>query len=169
MTKPAFLPVVALLAGSVLLAGCTDMRRALGIERSTPDEFAVTARPPLTVPPDFSLRPPGGGGAVQTQQNRRAEAAVFGANRPAFETDGTRSSGESALLATAAAGSTIDPEIRTVLDRENPGPDTIDRGLFESIMFWQDRTSESNRVIDPAAEMERLRSQLPPNGAGASR
>lgn len=162
MKRTTLVPVLALLAGSFAVSGCTDVRRALGIERTTPDEFAVTARPPLTVPPDFSLRPPGGTGAVQTEQNRRAEAAVFGANRPAFEADGSRSAGETALLATAASGATVDPEIRVVIDRENPGPDKVDRGLFESIMFWQERSNPSNQTIDPAAEAERLKNQVPP-------
>jgi hypothetical protein len=41
-----------------LLPGCTDMKRAIGLERTSPDEFAVESRAPLTMPPDFELRPP---------------------------------------------------------------------------------------------------------------
>lgn len=168
MKRSTLVPVLTLLAGTFALSGCTDVRRALGIERTTPDEFAVTARPPLTVPPDFALRPPGGAGAVQLQQNRRAEAAVFGPNRPNFATESAnRSAGESALLETAAAGATVDPDVRQVIDRENPGPDKVDRGLFESIMFWQERTNPSNQTIDPKEEADRLKSQLPPQGQPA--
>jgi hypothetical protein len=47
------------MAGLVLLAGCDDMRNALGMERHVPDETKVVSRPPLTLPPDFNLRPPG--------------------------------------------------------------------------------------------------------------
>jgi hypothetical protein len=45
-------------AGGVLLSGCTDLKRAIGLERSSPDEFAVESRAPLEMPPDFDLRPP---------------------------------------------------------------------------------------------------------------
>lgn len=51
------LAFACLAAGSVL-AGCTDMKRAIGLEQVSPDEFAVESRAPLTIPPDFDLRPP---------------------------------------------------------------------------------------------------------------
>ena len=46
------------LVGTVLLAGCIDFKRSIGLEPAMPDEFAVELRAPLTVPPDFDLRPP---------------------------------------------------------------------------------------------------------------
>jgi hypothetical protein len=46
------------LAGASLIAGCTDFKRAVGLEPTLPDEFAVESRAPLTIPPDFELRPP---------------------------------------------------------------------------------------------------------------
>jgi hypothetical protein len=42
----------------LLLPGCSDMRVALGMDRVGPDEFVVESRAPLTIPPDFNLRPP---------------------------------------------------------------------------------------------------------------
>ena len=45
---------MALLIG---LAGCSDFRRAVGTEKSSPDEFEVVVRPPLSLPPGFSDRP----------------------------------------------------------------------------------------------------------------
>src|SRR5215468_9317495 len=45
-------------AGALLLFGCGDFKRTLGIEKTSPDEFAVESRAPLTIPPDFDLRPP---------------------------------------------------------------------------------------------------------------
>ena len=46
------------LAGSSLIAGCSDFKRSIGLEPTLPDEFAVESRAPLTIPPDFDLRPP---------------------------------------------------------------------------------------------------------------
>ena len=45
---------MALLVG---LAGCSDFRRAVGTEKSSPDEFEVVVRPPLSLPPGFTDRP----------------------------------------------------------------------------------------------------------------
>lgn len=43
------------------LSACTggqNARDILGLDRRAPDEFRVIARPPLSTPPDFQLRPP---------------------------------------------------------------------------------------------------------------
>jgi Protein of unknown function (DUF3035) len=54
-----FVAVSALcLTGPLLIAGCTDFKRSIGLEPTLPDEFAVESRAPLTIPPDFDLRPP---------------------------------------------------------------------------------------------------------------
>jgi hypothetical protein len=49
---------VVSLVGVLLMAGCTDFKRSIGLEQTMPDEFAVESRAPLTIPPDFDLRPP---------------------------------------------------------------------------------------------------------------
>jgi hypothetical protein len=46
------------LVGALVLSGCTNFKRAIGLEPTMPDEFEVEARAPLTIPPDFDLRPP---------------------------------------------------------------------------------------------------------------
>lgn len=46
------------------LTGCGEGQNArdiLGLGRKVPDEFRVVARPPLSTPPDFQLRPPSHG------------------------------------------------------------------------------------------------------------
>jgi hypothetical protein len=49
-----------ILAASVLtLAGCDSFSSMLGLERHVPDETQVVTRPPLTLPPDYDLMPPG--------------------------------------------------------------------------------------------------------------
>jgi hypothetical protein len=45
-----------------MLTGCgssADLRDKLGLNHQGPDEYRVVPRPPLSLPPDFSLRPPG--------------------------------------------------------------------------------------------------------------
>ena len=65
---------VTCLVSAFAISGCSDFRRAVGIERSAPDEFAVESRAPLTIPPDFDLRPPQPG-AARPQESPPAERA----------------------------------------------------------------------------------------------
>src|SRR6185369_13299487 len=41
-----------------LLSACGSVKQELGIGRNSPDEFTVVKRAPLTLPPDYALRPP---------------------------------------------------------------------------------------------------------------
>jgi hypothetical protein len=41
----------------IALTGCSDFRRAVGSGKSSPDEFEVVVRPPLSLPPGFTDRP----------------------------------------------------------------------------------------------------------------
>lgn len=55
------IPVCVLVLLSIGVSGCSDFKRVIGIEKVSPDEFAVELRAPLTIPPDFDLRPPAPG------------------------------------------------------------------------------------------------------------
>lgn len=61
-------------AGALLLQGCTDLKRSIGLEKTSPDEFAVESRAPLTMPPDFELRPPQPG-ATRPQEKSSGQQA----------------------------------------------------------------------------------------------
>jgi hypothetical protein len=65
-------------AGALLLLGCTDLRRSIGLEKTSPDEFAVESRAPLTIPPDFELRPPSPGAPRPQEKaaNQQAKQAI---------------------------------------------------------------------------------------------
>ncbi len=54
----AVLLTVSCLFATLILSGCTDLKRAIGLEHTSPDEFAVESRAPLLMPPDYNLRPP---------------------------------------------------------------------------------------------------------------
>jgi len=57
MTMLARATLVAMLA-CLALSGCGETRRALGYDKTPPDEFTVVSRAPLSQPPDYALRPP---------------------------------------------------------------------------------------------------------------
>ena len=56
MTRFGVLSLSAALLASLALGGCGGVRQSLGLVRTSPDEFAVVAKPPLVLPPDFGLR-----------------------------------------------------------------------------------------------------------------
>lgn len=41
----------------VLLCGCGLTQQDLGFEKASPDEMLVISRAPLSIPPEFDLRP----------------------------------------------------------------------------------------------------------------
>jgi len=99
----AALAAMGLCCGSAL-QGCTDLRRAVGLERTTPDEFAVESRAPLTIPPDFELRPPQPG-AARPQDKSAAERA-----RQALEKAGPGEPGKQASESSLRYSGTIGTE-----------------------------------------------------------
>jgi Protein of unknown function (DUF3035) len=65
---------VACLTGAVLLSGCSDFKQLMGIDPTMPDEFAVESRAPLTIPPDFNLRPPEPGAPRPQEESSEKQA-----------------------------------------------------------------------------------------------
>ena len=78
MTGFRLLPRLACVAAVALLAACSsgggNWKQALGIEPTSPDEFAVESRAPLTIPPDFDLRPPAPGTARPQEVSAASKA-----------------------------------------------------------------------------------------------
>lgn len=86
------LPVAC--AGLVLLlGGCNNWKQTLGIEPVSPDEFAVESRAPLTLPPDYNLRPPEPGAPRPQEANvaNKAQRTVdnAGPGQPGKQEAGT--------------------------------------------------------------------------------
>lgn len=150
---------LALIAvAGLVLAGCEDTKRALGIEKSIPDEFAVVSRAPLVMPPDFNLRPPAPG-ANRPQEGtseERAQAVVFGREKRAqFRARGF-SEGEIALLGLAKSDVAI-PDIRRAIDRETSAFAAEEQSFTDRLVFWRDGGGAADGTpIDPAAEQKRL-------------
>lgn len=91
--SPRFLPAVACVLLAMALGGCSNWKQTLGIEPISPDEFAVESRAPLTVPPDFSLRPPEPGAPrpQETSMANKAQGIVdsAGPGQPGHQESGT--------------------------------------------------------------------------------
>ena len=156
MNNPRLLLVVV---ACLVLAGCNSVSQSLGLDPLSPDEFNVVAKAPLTLPPDFTLRPPvpGAPRPQEVDPQRLAQAALFnpgagGIVAPAVATE-NRTTGEIALLGNAGAVDP-DPGIRALVDLENAQLLNQGEGFLGQILFWQQPKPD---VIDPVAEAERLR------------
>jgi hypothetical protein len=84
---------VACVSLLMLLTACTSVKQILGMDTQGPDEFAVESRAPLTIPPDFNLRPPSPGAA------RPQEASAQDKARKVMDTAGPGEPGKQASFA----------------------------------------------------------------------
>ncbi|USI74453.1 DUF3035 domain-containing protein [Sphingomonas morindae] len=111
--------VTGALAAAATLAACANTKASGFGSRSGPNEFAVTRAPPLTMPPDFSLRPPKPGAPrpQEASPSAQALAAMFGGTAKV-------SPGQQALI--DAAGGAPDSGVRS--EAGSPGTDVVDKG-----------------------------------------
>jgi hypothetical protein len=76
----------ACLVAALVLAGCSDFKQAIGLDPTMPDEFEVESQAPLTIPPDFALRPPKPGERrpqdVSAAKMARQDLEEAGAGKP---------------------------------------------------------------------------------------
>lgn len=151
------LPAIMLAAG-LAMSGCGDARKAMGFDKSTPDEFKIVNRAPLSLPPDYALRPPQPGASRPQEQTvpeqaRQVLLGASGGQRPAAPPGA--SAGEAALL--AKVGTTrSDPRIREMVDRDSVNLADADRTFLDRIVFWK-KPDPPGTVVDPQAEAQRLR------------
>ena len=145
--------IIAVFVGAALLGGCEDVRSALGQTKSAPDEFAVYSRAPLSLPPDYGLRPPAPGTARPQELEPRNEArrAVLGAKGapPAGSSPGIQ-----ALLRNMGAEN-ANPDIRATINRETTILAEEDKSFADAIMFWG-ATTQYGTVVDPKKEAKRI-------------
>lgn len=161
------------------LAACSGgtVPESLGLVRQAPDEFQVVSRAPLSLPPDYDLRPPRPGapgpGEV-TAQDAAREALIGGGDTAGVTTAAIEAAGddaqpavrasepgpaERAILA-ASGADRADPNIRQQIEADEAQLVAIDSRRFLFIASWQQSPTEQRiaaQALDPAAEAARLR------------
>ena len=152
------------LALAAALSACEGgIGDALGLGKKAPDEFSVVRSAPLTLPPEFTLRPPRPGeeGPGEAPVSEQARSALLG-GADAGAADGTaagpKSEGEAAFIEQAGAAD-VDPNIRHMVDREYSGYASEDESFVDSLIFWREEEPRGE-VVDAAAEAERLRENI---------
>jgi hypothetical protein len=155
--------VAALFIGAAGLAGCKSAATAFGLAKVTPDEFRVVTKAPLTLPPDYSLRPPAPG--EPRPQELQPESAARQALEGQREAD-VRSDGEKLFVAKAGADH-ADPLVRYVVDDEFGNLAHKDKSFSDYVMFWHHGEPSTpppgdlgdqniSQPIDPAVEEKRV-------------
>jgi len=159
---------LALLIAVPVLNGCTSTESSVFVEdKRAPDEFAVYSRAPLSLPPDFGLRPPKpGADRPQTLTPRNdardallSNAGVAPANAlpPAVQAEADQTPGIRALLNNAGADQ-ANPDIRSIVNSETAAlSGGNDENFADNILFWRQTTGLKGAVIDPAVEERRMR------------
>lgn len=169
-----FLFLSALLA----LAACggQNARDMLGLGKRTPDEFRVVSRPPLSVPPDFTLRPPQKqSGTGNSQADSQARALVTGTEAPKKQDyDAERfmgpaetavgvvnrydleSSADNRFLANLGVEE-ADPAIRDKLFADREAAAAAQEKASDDYLFeWLAPKSNDDVVVDAKAEKTRI-------------
>ncbi|MGV8929197.1 MAG: DUF3035 domain-containing protein [Brevundimonas sp.] len=154
--------VLTLATSTLSLGGCSALGQGIGLTKVTPDEFMTVSTAPLTVPPEYGLRPPAPG------QPRPQELAPESAARQILlgqRQAVTRSEGEQQFVA-LAGGDRADPLARYTVDDEFGDLAHKEAGWASRIMSWvRDdpttqgptviQTSEGTVTIDAASEQAR--------------
>lgn len=151
-TKPIM--VVAIIAAAAVASGCSTLSRSIGTGKTSPDEFRVVTRAPLTLPPDYSLRPPRPGEPrpQELEPDADARAALFGQDVAPNATQGER-----ALVAQAGAEN-VPADIRDQVDFEGQNVVRRSEGFVNRIINFGGSGSTS-APLDAEAEQRRLQEE----------
>lgn len=179
--KRYWLQPVLCVAVCTLLGACEggDVRDTLGLDKEAPDEFKVVSRPPLSVPPEFDLRPPEPGAPPRASATSATQARKLilqdeddGNYHSTLDLDGYEPASETAVdpviaeEAPSPAQSSFlthlgvdhaDPEIRSKLvhDSKKAPPVSQEEALtpLEKLLG----ATPSDPVVDAKAEAKRIR------------
>jgi hypothetical protein len=140
--------------------GGETVGEALGYELTGPDEMAVIKRPPLTVPPDFNLRPPRSGEDVALAKDASSTARRTLLGSAASEAGEPTSEGQNILISRSD---------RTELDldklTETRAENRVDGALLRRLLAWnpnddQDAAEgENGEAVSPSGVEVVSRSQ----------
>ncbi|MCP4924028.1 MAG: DUF3035 domain-containing protein [bacterium] len=141
----------SLILTTVILSGCAQVKKTFGLERQAPNEFQVMKNPPLTLPPEFHLRPPQPGKKVAPHNATTSSADLLNRSQQAsIENSTPLSAGEKALLARSG---TSDPAIRQKLAERTAQQEPADEYLFPSLVD----SETTGDALDPVSESNRLK------------
>ena len=145
------------------LGGCDSVSEMFTDQKTSPDEFAVFSEPPLSMPPDFGLRPPRPGAARPQKSTPRFQAkrALLSAGRgnPVLRPPPRGSSPGVQVLLRETGALEANPDIRALINKESSLVVTGDKTLTDRLLFWRGGAADEP-VVDPAKEAQRIREAM---------
>jgi hypothetical protein len=146
-------------AALLALSACegADVKETLGLERNPPDEFVVVSRPPLSVPPEFKLRPPAPGELAPQESTRAKAEELLRANPSAtlpVESEPLAATNDAVFLERAGTN-VAEPNIRQKL-----GVDSTkkrDTSMAKTLLDKLDNKQPDQPVVDAKKEADRIR------------
>ena len=149
----AMVPALFLFA-VLMLSACSSGNGLIGA-KNAPDEFEVVIRPPLTLPPNFTLRPNVDNDAASANlANAQAGVAAIGQSQSLL---GTNNSANASSFEELFGTDQIIPNIRNIIDEETLGIQLDRRVPLEQIFGGQ---PEVGPDLDAAAEAYRIRQAI---------
>src|ERR1700722_5462045 len=140
-SNPSRIGSVPLGCALVLLGGCEtgNLSRTFGLTRDSPDEYTVTTRAPLSMPPEYNLRPPQPGASRPQEQTERqqAEEALAPQLTLRAQTPGSVSQAQTA---------TTDQDAQS----DN------DSGFIDKLLYWR-KPDPQGAQVDAQKESQRLK------------
>ncbi len=161
MVVQRFIGMALLVALAITLSACESAKKVLSRPKDAPDEFVVYQRPPLSLPPEFSLRPPdaGSSGPQAISPTDQARAALL-QQTPQIQSQAQNnpnlSDGLNAIMAKTGANVSY-PSIREVVNAETSLLSKEDKRLADKMIFWVDDKPFEGTVVDAEKEQQRIR------------
>jgi DUF3035 family protein len=154
-SKPRLTRYLLLGCTLTLLGGCSDtLTRTFGLTRDAPDEYTVTTRAPLSMPPDYNLRPPRPGVPRPQEQSERQQAEEALVPQLALGAPkGSDSAGQAALI--QEAGPPAPSDIRRKIDQD-ANQASADQGFVDKLLYWR-KPDPQRAQVDARKESQRLR------------
>ncbi|NQV84677.1 MAG: DUF3035 domain-containing protein [Rhodospirillales bacterium] len=154
------LPVFLCLVGAIaLLSGCESARKAFSADKTAPDEFAVFSRPPLSLPPQYTLRPPlPGRGKLRGEEtsNIAKRAVLSQAVKTSVPQKAPQGSPGVIALLRDTGGLRATPDIRTTINEETSILSAQDTRFVDKLIFWVDDQEAGGTVVDAKKEQKRI-------------
>lgn len=97
------------------LSGCDHVKDAFGMNHYQADEFNICDNPPLSLPPNYDLRPPQTNTMTTTKDGQPSEKAKSVVGKPKVNSSNAT---EQKLLQRMSDGTQVDHNIREQVDTE---------------------------------------------------
>ena len=145
--------IIILFLSLCLINSCSKVRESAGVGRKSPDEFQVIENPPLVIPPDFSLVPPGQlqEKTIDNTEANLAEEILFGLDEKNSPSENQLSTMNQILSKTDAIN--VSDSIRDEID-ENFSNETKKENFFQNV--WENEIE----VLNAVEESKRIREKI---------